>query len=127
VNFLGTPVADSVEFCSFFFDMKMLDTQNGLPLPLAKVSRNGDGPSARLTATPMSAAILYFLTILITCLVTIGMMSAIASDSNYEPDPDVCSCDCFDRRFKGEHFNATDEYRQVQVMIEFEQFVDEEE
>lgn len=52
-----------------------------------------------LTATVISSAVVF------------GLMMVIGSKAGHKPDPNGCTCDCFDRRFKGLNFEDTKQYR----------------
>lgn len=53
----------------------------------------------------------YITSILISTIVVIGVMQINAGEPKYRPDQDSCTCACFDRRFKGDHFEEKSQYK----------------
>jgi hypothetical protein len=64
------------------------------------------GPTLRTGLT-------YLIATAITSAAAITIMLINAGDTNYRSDQELCTCDCFDRRFKGINFDNTMQYRQV--------------
>lgn len=72
---------------------------------LADVSDSGRLlPSLRI-------GLLYLLSTVITSGVVICIMLSVMGDPGYKYTQETCTCDCFDRRFKGIHFDSIDQYR----------------
>jgi hypothetical protein len=59
-----------------------------------------------LTATAISSAF-------VVCIMLVD-----AGDPGYQIDKEICTCGCFDRRFKGVHFETREQYRQVLTKVE---------
>lgn len=56
---------------------------------------------------------LYLIATAISSIVVVGIMLIVATNTGYKHDLEMCTCDCFDRRFKGIHFDTTNQYQQV--------------
>ena len=68
--------------------------------------------SRHVAVTPtLWTGCIYIIATAVSSGVSICTMLAIAAGAQYEYNKEKCTCDCFDRRFKGTHFEPTNQYR----------------
>jgi hypothetical protein len=64
-----------------------------------------------------SKNVLVFITVYIATatvmLAIVGFNTMFLESSTFSPDRDECSCDCWDRKYKGEYYGATRDYKAV--------------
>ncbi|KAI8578207.1 hypothetical protein K450DRAFT_248661 [Umbelopsis ramanniana AG] len=69
-------------------------------------------PPPKTAKTILSFGLVYVATAIV--VVAIVVFNTIFLDQpSYEPDHSSCSCDCWDRKFKGEYYGATQDYKAV--------------
>lgn len=76
-----------------------------------EMKRNSEMFQTVLLSRSTKDCLYYITSIIISTIVVIGVMQINAGDPKYRPDQDSCTCACFDRRFKGDHFEEKSQYK----------------
>lgn len=69
-------------------------------------------PPSKTSKAVLPFTLVYIATAIVV-LAIVGFNTIFLDQPSYEPDQSTCSCDCWDRKFKGEYYGATKDYKAV--------------